>query len=271
MGSGWEGGLASLLFFPLSASSKTVLIELFVNVVLWVLSKKSAGFKYYIVRVISIVRSTRRANRRVTMRGIVSRRVRVIGMLAGALFFSHFVSGCATLDEMNHVLQKVDSNWSAKNRETTKAFGSKIFDAEPDKAYLALEKTIKALGFKIKERNPQKRYILAQAPAPVPLSDKEWATVEDVEEPIMQSMASDTLPITSLLFFLHTDGVEIHVNGTVTRETLGTRVKFDYTMIDRKVMAMGLTPVQTPPPTAVRIGLVKAWTEFERQLKHISY
>jgi hypothetical protein len=176
------------------------------------------------------------------------------------------ISGCATFEEVNYVLQKVDTNWSAKNNEINNAFGSKVFDANKEDAFNALVKTVEELGFTITENDRETGYILAQAAAPIPLTEEEWQTVVDVEQPGMRSLASDTLPISSFFLSLHTDGVEIHVNGSVAKEAIGSRVKFDYTMIDNKVMEMGFTPVQTPPPTAVRVGLVKAWAEYEKQL-----
>ena len=82
----------------------------------------------------------------------------------------------------------------------------------------------------------------------------------------MQELVRETLPITSYFFTLHTDEVEIHVAATVTRVEGGTKVEFQYALVDHMALNLGFRAVDAPPPTAVRIGLIKTWVEFEKNL-----
>lgn len=77
------------------------------------------------------------------------------------------------------------------------------------------------------------------------------------------------MPFTSLFMASHIDEVEIHVSGVVRRINPGTEVSFAYTVVDKKAIRMGVYVPENPGPTSAKIGMIKAWKEFESQLAKV--
>jgi len=85
----------------------------------------------------------------------------------------------------------------------------------------------------------------------------------------MKKIVAGELPFSSLFFALHTDEVDLNLLANVKSLAKGSEVSLTYTMVDHKVLNMGLNAGESPPPAAARKALIKIWKEFEKQLSII--
>ncbi len=196
------------------------------------------------------------------MRTIVSSIVLIVvaGLALGA---------CATREEINSALREVDRLWKIENDKIREEMGRAVVDATPDQAFNALENTLEALGFTISEKDRDSGNIFGVAPAPTPLSLQEWEEGRKTDEPQVKSIVAKSMPITSLFMAMHHDEVEVHISGAVRSANRATEVSVAYTVLDKKAIRMGVHSMDNPGPTLARIGMIKAWKEFERQLARV--
>ena len=176
---------------------------------------------------------------------------------------------CASVGEINMAMREIDRVWKVKNDKIRQEIGSAVVDATLDEVYDAGVNTLEALGFTISERNRNSGYLFGVAPAPAPLSENEWKEYGKPDEAEAQAIVAKTMPFTSLFTRLHIDGVEVHILTTARPVETGTEVSFEYTIVDHKVINMGLYAPKNPGPTMARFGMIKAWKEFERQLNRV--
>ena len=182
------------------------------------------------------------------------------------LIIMALLPACASLTEINMAQHEIDRVWKVKNDKIRQELGSALVDATPEEAFDALANTVEALGFTISEQNRDTGHLFAVAPAPKPLNEEEWEEGRKVDEPEAKAIFAKTMPVTSLFVFLHTDEVEIHILATVLPVETGTKISFEYTIVDHKALNMGVYAPKNPPPSLARIGLIKTWKVFERQL-----
>jgi len=176
------------------------------------------------------------------------------------------ISGCATIQDVNLARMHINNVWRSEDQKIKLDIGTKTFDASYDMTYEAVIRTLLKLGFLIEKQKTEAGVIYAIAQAPTPLSEAEWNEVKMVEEPKTKKMASQYLGLSSIFAGLHTDGVEVHVLSFIQPADKGTRVSFEYILLDHKAEAMGLNPKTYAPPTAARIGTVKAFKELDQQM-----
>ena len=179
------------------------------------------------------------------------------------------ISGCATHAELNAALIRVDEFWKQKDEELRRQFGTAAVDATTDESFEAMLNGMRTLGFSIKNKDHKSGLIYGVAPAPTPLNEEEWQKVKDVDGPEMREIVGQTLPLTSLLFFLHADEADVNVLASVRPLSSGSEVSFTYTIVDHKALNMGLYGSESPSPTAARIALIKAWKVFEKELAKV--
>ena len=174
--------------------------------------------------------------------------------------------GCATIQDVNLARMHINNVWKSEDQKIKMDIGTKILDAPYDLTYEAVIKTLIRLGFSIEKHKTDTGVIYAIAQAPTPLSEAEWDEVKRTEEPKTKKMASPYLGLSSIFAGLHTDGVEVHIITFIESVEKGTRVSFDYILLDHKAEAMGLNPKTYAPPTAARIGTIKAFKELDEQM-----
>jgi len=185
------------------------------------------------------------------------------------LAIGFIASGCATMPELNNAMIRIDNAWKQKNDDLRREIGTASIDATTDEAFDATLSTFRKLGLSIQQEDREQGLIFGVAPAPTPLTEAEWQEAKKIDGPGMRKIAGETLPISSLFFMLHTDQVEINVLAAIAPLSRGAEVSFQYTMVDHKVLNMGLHAAENPPPTAAKIGMIKAWKEFEVELKKV--
>lgn len=186
------------------------------------------------------------------------------------VIFSATLSGCASLQEIDQVLREVRREWKVQNDQLRREMGSRIVQATSGQVYEAALSTVNNLGFSITDQNREKGFVFAVAPAPLPLTDAEWEKVKEIDEPPTKKIAARTLPFSSIFFALHVDRVEVNiVVALLPVDDNNVKVSFDFTTVDHKALDLGLTANEEPSPTAARVGLAKAWKEFETQLNKL--
>lgn len=178
-------------------------------------------------------------------------------------------SGCATMPELNAAMVRLDGVWKQQNEELRRELGTAAVDATTDESFDALLNTLETLGFSIKNKDRKNGLVHGVGAAPLPLTEEEWHKAKEADGPAMREIVGQTLPLTSLLFFLHTDEVEINVLAHVRPLSRGSEISFQYTMVDHKVLNMGLHAAENPGPTAAKAGMIKAWKEFEKELAKV--
>ena len=182
-------------------------------------------------------------------------------MLTGAVLV-----GCATASEINAVIEEIDTIWKEKNDKIKQEIGTVIVEATVDESFDAMLNTFMTLGFTIKEQSRRYGSIRGVGPAPLPLTEAEWQEVKKLDEPEAKAIIARTMPISSLFSGLHTDEVEVHFLARVESAGSETSVSVDYTIVDHKMLNLGLRAGENPGPETARKALLKAWAEFDRQL-----
>ncbi|MES9957091.1 MAG: hypothetical protein ABW086_08580 [Sedimenticola sp.] len=189
---------------------------------------------------------------------------RNLTLLIMAFLASSLISGCVNLPKLQQGLDTVDDTWRETNNNFLRTYGTRTYEISMTDAFRAMIISFTELGFSIKNQDQRTGIILAEAPAPNPLTKAEWQAIKKVEEPKMQAIVTPIVGDGNAQLFILTDqNFKIVANAIFLERKndleISLRFNMEYTGSDN-LIAYG----QQPPPSAVETGIKKVWNTFEK-------
>jgi hypothetical protein len=178
------------------------------------------------------------------------------------------VTACVSDKSYNRALLQLEGAWKEVNDRTLESDGRRLFNATKQQGFMAAQLTASRLGMVVEEQSYQTGFMLVTATAPVPLTMSEWELVQKSDTQEMRSILTDNLGVMGRWATLDPSSKEVLANVFVTEKgedievSVGLRLRAKTRTSSKKIRLQ-------PPPTAVRMGLSKFWTTYEKELASI--
>jgi hypothetical protein len=178
------------------------------------------------------------------------------------------VTACISDKSYNRALLKLEGEWKEKNDRTLESDGRRFYEATKQQGFMAGQLTAGRLGMVVEEQSYETGFMLVTAPAPVPLTMSEWELVQESDTKEMRSILTEQLGLMGRWATLDPSSKDVLANIFITEKgeeievSVGLRLRAKTRTSGKKIRLQ-------PPPTAVRLGLSKFWTAFEKELGSI--
>jgi hypothetical protein len=107
------------------------------------------------------------------------------------------------------------------------------------------------------------------AAAPKPLSADEWRGAAGKDLPKLRAILEKHIGFLAWFVPFEPDGLEIVINVTTLEVKSGAELSLTMRMREVAPPKSSMPRREYAPPTAVRMGLDKIWSEFERELRSV--
>jgi len=192
-------------------------------------------------------------------------RATATGALVVAL--AMLLAGCVTTQQKRDAVNAVNKEFQRRYEQILAIEGTRVFDIERGKALNAMATTLIRLDMQVETLDAGLGYLKFYAPAPKPLSAEEWRRAVQEDLPLMREIVRPYVGLAAEFLQFEPDAFETVISVTMVQRGTGTAVSL--TMRLREVKPAGPADFprrEYPPPTALRLGIVKIWSAFEREL-----
>ena len=177
------------------------------------------------------------------------------------------VAGCITQDQKSDAIDAINKAFRADYEAILAEKGTRVYKVTRAEAYDAVRVSLARLGMIVEAQDPVLGYVNVYAPAPRPLSQEEWARAAEADLPRAREIIGPHVGMFRHFFNFEATGLETVISGTVVQGRSGTEISFTARMRETAPPQSGFPRREYLPPTAVRMGLDKMWTEVEREFK----
>ena len=177
------------------------------------------------------------------------------------------VAGCITQDQKRGAIDDINKAFRAEYEAILAEKGTRVYKVTRAEAYDAVRVSLARLGMIVEAQDPVLGYVNVYAPAPRPLSQEEWARAAEADLPRAREIIGPHVGMFRHFFNFEATGLETVISGTVVQGRSGTEISFTARMRETAPPQSGFPRREYLPPTAVRMGLDRMWTEVEREFK----
>jgi hypothetical protein len=183
------------------------------------------------------------------------------------LVVASFAAGCATQSEVRSAITEVNEAFRIEYERILAEKGTRTYAVRQPQAFAALQRALHRLGMRVADEAPELGYLNVYAPAPNPLDAEEWRAAAQSDLPRMREIAAKHVGLVSWLVRFEPEGLDIVINATALGSGTNTEISLTMRMRETAPPQSGMPRREYPPPTAVRMGLDKIWTQIDRQLR----
>jgi len=176
-------------------------------------------------------------------------------------------AGCASQEQMRDAINDVNKAFRADYEVVLAEKGTRTFKVGRAEAYDAVRVSLARLGMMVEAQDPVLGFVNVYAPAPRPLDLEEWRRAAEADLPRMREIIRPHVGLLSHFIRFEPEGLEVVISGTVVAVPVGTEISFTARMREIVPPKSGIPRREYLPPSAVRNGLDKIWTELEREFK----
>jgi hypothetical protein len=178
------------------------------------------------------------------------------------------VTACVSDKSYNRAILKLEGTWKEVNDRTLENDGHRFYKATKQQGFMAGQLTANRLGMVVEQQSFETGFMLVTAPAPTPLTMSEWELVQKADTKEMRAILQDELGVMGRWATLDPSSKEVLANVFVVEKGEGIEVSIGLRLRAKTRTSAKKKRLQ-PPPTAVRLGLSKFWTAYERELSSI--
>lgn len=177
------------------------------------------------------------------------------------------LAGCISDAQKRDAINDVNAAFRVEYEEILKEKGTRAYQTTPTQALDAMRAALGRVGLRVADQSPEIGYLNVVGPAPAPLNMEEWETVNQRDLPKLRAVAAKHLGIWANLVRFEPEGLEVLINAITIAQRGGTEVSLTARMRELAPPKSGMPRREYLPPSAVRMGLDKIWSEFERELR----
>lgn len=177
------------------------------------------------------------------------------------------MAGCITDTQKRDAINEVNQSFRVEYEGILAEKGSRMYQTTPALALNAMRAALGRLGLRVADQAPEIGYLNVVGPAPAPLNLEEWALVNQRDLPKLREIASRHVGLMGNFVRFEPEGLEVLINATALAAPGGTEVSLTARMRETAPPQSGMPRREYLPPSAVRMGLDKIWSEFERELR----
>lgn len=177
------------------------------------------------------------------------------------------VQGCATDEQKRDAINDVNAEFRVQYERILADRGTRVYRTSLDDAFPALRTALARVGMRVQDQSPGIGYLSVVGPAPAPLTATEWKLAADQDLPKLREIAAKHVGLLSQFVAFEPEGLEVIINATALEVRNGLEISLTARMREVAPPKSGMPRREYLPPSAVRMGLDKIWTEFERELR----
>lgn len=181
--------------------------------------------------------------------------------------FAMLVAGCVTQGEIRDAINDINKAFRTDYEAILAEVGTRVYKVSKAEAYDAVRVSMARLGMTVEAQDPVLGYVNVYAAAPRPLDLEEWKRAAEADILRTRAIIRPHLGLLSHFFNFEPEGLESVISGTVVEVPGGTEISFTARMRETAPPKSGIPRREYLPPSAVRAGLNKIWTEVEREFK----
>jgi len=192
----------------------------------------------------------------------MKRLVRVAMLLITA--FS--ITGCISMQEVQHGLNVIDDTWKKRNTSILKSVGTKVYKITKKEAFNAMSMTLTDLGFIVESASYETGLLVLRGPSPAPLTKEEYLIItkgDELEAKEIISEAAGSLVGSSMSLGNFLSDVVLNVHMLERKKDLQISLRM---IADSPAAPPGMKFGQQPPPSALKAGAAKIWDAFDRNI-----
>jgi hypothetical protein len=182
------------------------------------------------------------------------------------LAFSASMAGCVSDGQKHAAITDVNDAFRREYEQILMEKGTRTYPVAQSQAFGALRKALARLGMRVADESPEIGYLNVSAPAPSPLDKKEWDAAAEQDLPKVREILGKHVGVLAYLFRFEPEGLDIVINATALRAGSGSEISLTMRMRETAPPKSGMPRREYPPPSAVRAGLDKIWSEIDREL-----
>lgn len=189
------------------------------------------------------------------------------GRAALCALLAALAGGCASQQQIRDAIVEVNKAFQADYERILAEQGTRNYKVRRGEAFVALHAALSRLGMRVESQEPEVGYLNVFAPAPSPLNAQEWRRAADADLPRMRELACPIIGPACQFITFEPEGLQIVINATVLETDGGSEISLTTRMRETAPPKSGLPRREYPPPTGVRMALVKIWAQFEQELR----
>jgi hypothetical protein len=175
--------------------------------------------------------------------------------------------GCATDEQKRDAINDVNAEFRVQYERILADRGTRVYRTSLDDAFPALRTALARVGMRVQDQSPGIGYLSVVGPAPAPLTATEWKNAADQDLPKLREIAAKHVGLLSHFVAFEPEGLEVIINATALEVRNGLEISLTARMREIAPPKSGMPRREYLPPSAVRMGLDKIWSEFERELR----
>lgn len=182
---------------------------------------------------------------------------------------SALMQGCASTEDKRDAVNEVNTVFRVEYERILAERGTRVYRIALADAFPALRTALARVGMRVADQAPGIGYLSVVAPAPAPLNDAEWRQAAEQDLPKLREIARRHVGVLGYFVSFEPQGLEVVINATTLEVRNGVEISLTARMHEVAPPASGMPRREYLPPTAVRMGLDKIWSEFERELRGV--
>lgn len=178
------------------------------------------------------------------------------------------VASCVNRNLLIKAAHEVSSEFCKRYEEILRERGTRVYPRRRDDAVYRLRTAAMNLGMQIESYDLDLGYVRFSAPAPRPLTLREWGEVAEQDLPLMRKIVKEEAGwMMQWLVAFEPEGLDIVINSTAVPVSRGSEITLSMRMRETKPPPTGFPRRECPPPTGVHRGLDKLWAAIDEAME----
>ena len=145
--------------------------------------------------------------------------------------------------------------------------GTRTYPMAVGEAFTGMRVTLAGLGMTTERQDLALGYLAVAGAAPLPLTDGEWQAAAQADLPLLRRLIEPHVGLAASFVQFEPQGLDVVISATFAEVARGTEVSMTVRLRETAAPRSGWPRREYVLPSAVRTGLDKIQTRFERELR----
>jgi hypothetical protein len=191
-----------------------------------------------------------------------------LGLAACGLGIGVVLAGCAVSDARKiDAITAVNQGFRIEYEKVLAERGTRTYPIPVREAFTAMRVTLAGLGMATERQDLALGYLAVAGAAPQPLTDSEWQAAAQADLPLLRRLIEPHVGMAASFVQFEPQGLDVVISATFAEVARGTEVSMTVRLRETAAPRSGWPRREYVLPSAVRTGLDKIQTRFERELR----
>ena len=178
------------------------------------------------------------------------------------------LAGCAMSDARKiDAITAVNQGFRIEYEKILVERGTRTYPMAVGEAFTGMRVTLAGLGMTTERQDLALGYLAVAGAAPLPLTDGEWQAAAQADLPLLRRLIEPHVGLAASFVQFEPQGLDVVISATFAEVARGTEVSMTVRLRETAAPRSGWPRREYVLPSAVRTGLDKIQTRFERELR----